>query len=91
MTVDLENLQRALREALLPIVRIAGEDTRLPMAERLAHYRCPAVGAAVMEDGEGTMGSAPDRVQAAPQPSLSRWPGAGLERAQAGASAATRG
>jgi len=51
MTVNLEKLQRALREALLPIVRIAGEDTRLPMAERLAHYRCPAVGAAVMEDG----------------------------------------
>ena len=51
MTLALDKLQRALRDALLPIVRIAGEDTRLPMADRLAHYRCPAVGVAVIEDG----------------------------------------
>ncbi|HEY0300768.1 MAG TPA: serine hydrolase domain-containing protein, partial [Rhizomicrobium sp.] len=37
---------------LLPIARIAGEDVRWTMDERRAHYGCPAVGVAVIADGE---------------------------------------
>ena len=44
-------LNDALEKGLLPIVRIAGEDTRGRMDERLAHYGCPGVGVAVLEDG----------------------------------------
>lgn len=44
-------IERALTEALLPIVRIAGEAQRRPMAQRLADYGCPAVGVAVIDDG----------------------------------------
>lgn len=36
---------------LLPTVRIAGEDTRWSMDERLAHYKCPGVGVAAILDG----------------------------------------
>src|SRR5438552_27171 len=41
----------ALRRNVLPIVRIAGEDVRWTMQERLAHYECPGVGVAVLEEG----------------------------------------
>lgn len=41
----------ALEEGLLPIVRIAGEEARGRMADRLAHYGCPGVAVAVLEDG----------------------------------------
>lgn len=52
MTLDPDRLQHALRESVLPIVRIEGEDTRHRMSDRLTHYRCPGVGVAVMEDGQ---------------------------------------
>jgi len=41
-----------LAQNLLPITRIVGEDIRWTMAERQAHYGCPAVGVAVIERGE---------------------------------------
>ena len=41
----------AFAENLLPTVRIAGEDTRWTMAERLAHYKCPGAGVAAIKDG----------------------------------------
>lgn len=44
-------LQTALEEHLLPIVRVAGEDQRGRMADRLTHYGCPGVSVAVLEDG----------------------------------------
>lgn len=44
-------LQTALEDQLLPIVRVAGEDQRGRMADRLAHYGCPGVAVAVLEDG----------------------------------------
>lgn len=47
--LDIDRLHRALSDGLLPIVRIAGEETRRPMAQRLADYGCPAVGVAVMD------------------------------------------
>lgn len=37
---------------LLPVARIAGENLRWNMDERLAHYNCPGVGVAVIEKGE---------------------------------------
>jgi len=37
---------------LLPITRIAGEDVRYRMQDRLKHYGCPGVGVAVIEEGE---------------------------------------
>ncbi len=37
---------------LLPVARIAGENLRWTMDERLAHYQCPGVGVAVIENGE---------------------------------------
>jgi CubicO group peptidase (beta-lactamase class C family) len=41
-----------LAQNLLPIARIAGNDVRWTMEERLAHYACPGVSVAVMEGGE---------------------------------------
>jgi CubicO group peptidase (beta-lactamase class C family) len=49
--VDPAWLQDRLTRALLPIVPVAGEDGRAPMAERLAHYRCPGLAAAVLDGG----------------------------------------
>lgn len=43
--------RRAVIEGLLPIVRIAGQPTRWPIGERLAHYGCPGVGVAALHDG----------------------------------------
>ncbi|BCW90884.1 D-aminopeptidase [Alphaproteobacteria bacterium SO-S41] len=43
--------QAAFEKGLLPIVRIADEDTRWTVDERLAHYKCPAVGVAAIKDG----------------------------------------
>jgi CubicO group peptidase (beta-lactamase class C family) len=40
-----------LARHLLPTVRISGEDTRWTVGERLAHYKCPAAGVAVVDDG----------------------------------------
>ena len=37
---------------LLPVARIAGENLRWTMVERLAHYHCPGVSVAVIETGE---------------------------------------
>lgn len=45
-------LDQALRVGLLPIVPVAGEDTRGRMDERLIQYGCPGVGVAILEDGE---------------------------------------
>ena len=45
------SMEAALAQGLLPIVRIAGDETRGRMAERLAHYACPGVSVAVLEDG----------------------------------------
>ena len=42
---------RALRENLLPIVPVAGEQLSGQMEERLAHYGCPGIAAAVLKDG----------------------------------------
>ncbi len=42
----------AVRTGLTPPMRIAGEDIHWRMDERLAHYDCPAVSVAVIEDGE---------------------------------------
>ena len=44
--------ERAFAKGLLPTVRIAGEETRWTMAERLAHYKCPGVGVAAIKDGK---------------------------------------
>ncbi|BCW90727.1 D-aminopeptidase [Alphaproteobacteria bacterium SO-S41] len=41
----------ALAANILPTVRIAGEDTRWTMEERLAHYKCPATSVAAIKDG----------------------------------------
>jgi CubicO group peptidase (beta-lactamase class C family) len=41
----------AFAAQLLPTVRIAGEDTRWTIGERLAHYKCPGVGVAAIRDG----------------------------------------
>src|ERR1700748_1606269 len=41
-----------LARNLLPIARIAGNDTRWTMEERIAHYRCPGLSVAVMDGGE---------------------------------------
>ena len=41
----------ALAANILPTVRIASEDTRWTMGERLAHYKCPGVGVAAIKDG----------------------------------------
>lgn len=43
--------EAALQERLLPIVRVAGEDARGRMEERLTHYGCPGVAVTVLEDG----------------------------------------
>ncbi|MEI9994327.1 MAG: serine hydrolase domain-containing protein [Rhizomicrobium sp.] len=48
---DLSPAARLARN-LMPITRVAGENIRWTMDERLAAYECPAVGVAVMEDGE---------------------------------------
>jgi CubicO group peptidase (beta-lactamase class C family) len=42
----------AVRNGLLPPMRIEGEDVRWTMDERLAHYDCPSVSVAVIEGGE---------------------------------------
>ena len=42
----------AVAANLLPIMRVAGEDHRWTMAERLAAYRVPGVSVAVIEGGE---------------------------------------
>jgi len=42
----------ALARNLLPIMRIAGEEARWTVAERLAHYGVPGVSVAVVEGGE---------------------------------------
>lgn len=41
-----------LADHLLPIIRIEGEDLCWTMDERRAHYRCPGVGVAVIDEGE---------------------------------------
>lgn len=41
----------AFAASLLPTVRIAGEDTRWTIAERLAHYKCPGAAVAAIRDG----------------------------------------
>jgi CubicO group peptidase (beta-lactamase class C family) len=43
---------RIVSEGLLPIIRVAGKDTRYTLAERQAHYRVPGVGVAIIERGE---------------------------------------
>src|SRR5689334_7153021 len=45
------NDPKALAANLLPIIRLAGEDVRYTMQERLDHYGCPGVSVAVIEDG----------------------------------------
>ncbi len=42
----------AVQAALAPPMRIAGQDIRWTMDERLAHYACPSVSVAVIENGE---------------------------------------
>jgi CubicO group peptidase (beta-lactamase class C family) len=42
----------AARRLLAPPMRIVGEDIRWTLEERLAHYDCPAVSVAVIENGE---------------------------------------
>jgi CubicO group peptidase (beta-lactamase class C family) len=42
----------AMRRLLAPPMTIVGEDIRWTMDERLAHYDCPAVSVAVIENGE---------------------------------------
>ncbi len=42
----------AVRTGLMPPMRVVGEDIRWNMADRLAHYACPAVSVAVIADGE---------------------------------------
>jgi CubicO group peptidase (beta-lactamase class C family) len=42
----------AFRGLLAPPMRIAGEDVAWTLDERLAHYDCPAVSVAVIENGE---------------------------------------
>lgn len=44
--------QNAVRNGLLPILRIADQPVKWTMEERLAHYGCPGVGVAVMKGGE---------------------------------------
>ena len=44
-------LDDALEDGLLPIVSVVGEDARGRIDERLAHYGCPGVGVAVLNDG----------------------------------------
>jgi len=41
-----------IADNLLPIVRIAGEDVRYRIQDRLDHYGCPGVGVAVIEGGQ---------------------------------------
>ncbi|HZZ36626.1 MAG TPA: serine hydrolase domain-containing protein [Caulobacteraceae bacterium] len=52
-----------LRRGLLPIVRVAGEDVRWTMDERLAHYECPGVGVAVLEDGKVSWSAGYGRIE----------------------------
>jgi CubicO group peptidase (beta-lactamase class C family) len=40
-----------MRTSLCPPMRIVGQETRWTMEERLAHWDCPAVSVAVIEDG----------------------------------------
>lgn len=49
--MSIEALDAALAERLLPIVRIAGEEQHGRIEDRLAHYGCPAVAVAVLQDG----------------------------------------
>ncbi len=42
----------AVRTRLTPPMRIVGEEIRWNMADRLAHYGCPAVSVAVLEEGQ---------------------------------------
>lgn len=49
--MDINGKIKAIETGLLPVVRIEGEDVRWPMAERMDHYKCPAVSVAVIEDG----------------------------------------
>lgn len=50
--LDPARIEQALAQSLLPIVRIAGEDVRRAMAERLAAYACPGLAVAVLDDGQ---------------------------------------
>ena len=50
--LDVSRLARAVTEGLLPIVRIAGEDVRRPMSQRLSDYGCPGLAVAVLDDGQ---------------------------------------
>lgn len=50
--LNVAQIESSLRERLLPIIRVAGEDVRRPIAERLAHYGCPGLAAAVLDDGQ---------------------------------------
>ena len=43
--------REAVASGLLPIVRVADQPWRWTMAERQAHYGCPAVGVAAIKDG----------------------------------------
>lgn len=45
------NPSEYLAENLMPVVRIAGDDVRYAMQDRLAAYDCPGVSVAVIEDG----------------------------------------
>jgi len=45
-----DNISR-VETGLLPVVRLAGEDRRWTLAERMAHYRVPGVSIAVMNGG----------------------------------------
>lgn len=81
--MNLDRLPRALAEALLPIVRIAGEDVRGRIDERLAHYGCPAVGVAVLDDGVLTWSTTYGRRQrgdAEPAPADTVFAGASISK-----------
>lgn len=47
-----EMRRRAVENGILPTVRIAGEDVRWSLAERMAHHKVPGVSLAVIEGGE---------------------------------------
>ncbi len=48
-----DSVIRLLERATLPAIRIAGEPAGgAPLAERMAHYRTPAVSVAVMDSGK---------------------------------------
>ena len=46
----------AVRRSLAPPMRLVGEEIAWTMEDRLAHYDCPAVSVAVIENGEIRIG-----------------------------------